>query len=150
MYRFFREGLNCDAPSMRKIELTYFAMSVLTVAFLAAGQHPDPRGVLDSFNRRMLERAMAATKSTENFQTVASNYRRRFSEYQTLLRSVLDPSQLSTPDPGIALLVHLYECVTGFSASAQMGILLKGSGIVMQFIADHFEFVRSGLRRSEK
>jgi hypothetical protein len=41
MYRLFREGLGCEDSSICRLELTYFAATVLTFVYLRFGKEPN-------------------------------------------------------------------------------------------------------------
>jgi len=145
LYRFFRESLGCDDSSIRKIELSYFAMSVLSTAYLVASRDPRRTETLDIFSQRLLQRALKATSATQSYGAVVATYQSRFGEYQSLLRSVLDRNAPKTPDPAVTLLIHAYERVTDSSAASSMVHIMVGGKIARQFVADQLAFVRQAL-----
>jgi hypothetical protein len=96
----------------------------------------------------MLQRAMTATQSSEPYEIVVENYRRRFTEYHALLRAVLDPKAATASDAAVTLLMHAYEQVTASSAAQRMVRIVAGGRIARQFVADNLDFVRHGLPRN--
>lgn len=145
MYRFFREGLGCVDSSIRKLELSYFAMSVLSVSYLAVSRDPRRTETLNAFTKQMLQRALKATASTESYETVEGTYQGRFGEYQALLRAILDPHTPKSADPAVTLLMHAYEQITASSAEPKMTLIMVGGKTTRQFVADNLDFVRRGL-----
>ena len=147
IYRFFREGLECEDDSILKLELTFFAMSVLTVAYLAVSQDPQRQETLDQFSEQMLKRAIAATQSNESLSSITASYQQRYSEYQSILRPLLNPATTKDATPPVALLLHAFEKITDSSAKSHMVKIMAGARIAQQFVADNLDFVRNGLRR---
>ena len=145
MYRFFREGLACEESSIRKIELSYFAMSVLSIAYLAVSRDLRRTETLDAFTQQMLRRAMKANASTEPYEAIVAKYQARFGEYQALLHALLDPKTPKTADAAVTLLMHAYEQVTASSAAPHMIHIMAGGKIALQFVTDNLDFVRRGL-----
>ena len=147
MYRFFREQLRCEDGSILKIELTFFAMSVLTVAYLAVSRDARKEETLDEFSQQMLKRAIKATQSTETFSAVTAKYQNRFGEYQSILMALLNPAASKGANPSVTLLMHAYEKITNSSAATQMIQIMAGAATAKQFVADNLDFVRNGLQR---
>lgn len=151
MRNFFR-GLECEGAIL-KMELTFFVISVVTVAYLMVSRDDRPGETLDKFTEAMLRRTLKETQSPDTFALVITKYRERFSEYESLLMVMLNPDAPTEPDPTITFLMRAYERITNSSVTTDANlenqimikIMLNGD-IAWKFVASNLDFVR-GLKR---
>ncbi|MEQ9606084.1 MAG: hypothetical protein RLN99_00290 [Kiloniellaceae bacterium] len=145
LYRLFREALGCDDAGIRRLELTYFAATVMTVAYLRLGKPP---GHLDDYTKRLLERCIPSSGEQIGLRVAAQQYQQRYAEYSALLTPVFQNfADVQTDDkaghPAITLLLHVFECVTGTSAQGRMLDIAQTAPLIVEFVADHIDFVET-------
>ncbi len=141
-YGLFREALNCDDSSIRRMELTYFAASVMTYVYLRFGKERDREQILDRFARNILEDSIPPSGEQITLGAAVSEYQRRYAEYKGLLSHLFGPDESTSGNPAITLMLHLFECVTRSSARAHMIEIAAASSVVSQFVLNHVEFIR--------
>lgn len=145
MYRLFRQALSCEDSDIRKLELTYFAASVMTFVYLPLSKREDKEQILDNFTRQVLQQSIPSSKEQITFAAAVKQYQQRYSEYGGLLSLVFNPSKSSSGNPATTLLMHTFECVTGSSARGHMIQIAAASGLIQQYVVDHVEFVKEKL-----
>lgn len=145
MYRLFRQALSCEDSSIRKLELTYFAASVMTFVYLPLSKREDTERVLDAFTRNVLQQSIPSSKEQITFAEAVKEYQQRYSEYGGLLSLLFNPSKSSSGNPAATLLMHVFECVTRSSARDHMIQIAAASGLIQQYVADHIDFVKEKL-----
>ena len=145
IYRLFRQTLSCEDSSIRKLELTYFAASVMTFVYLSLSKRNDNDQVLDSFTRNVLQRSIPSSEEQISFADAVKLYQQRYSEYRDLLGLLLDPSKSTSGNPATTLLMHVFECVTRSPARGHMIQIAAASESIQQYVADHIDFVREKL-----
>jgi hypothetical protein len=145
MYRLFRQALSCEDSSIRKLELTYFAASVMTFVYLPLSKRNDNEQVLDAFTRNIIQQSIPSSKEQITFAESVKEYQLRYQEYGGLLSLLLNPSKSSSDNPAITLLMHVFERVTGSPARGHMVRIAAASGLIQQYVADHVDFVKKKL-----
>jgi hypothetical protein len=80
MYRLFRQNLGCDDVAINKLELTYFAASVMTYVYLRFSSDPNPEGSLDLFNRTLLEKSIPYSGEKIDYRAAVKKYQQRYAE----------------------------------------------------------------------
>lgn len=142
MYRLFRDALGCEDSSIWVLELTYFAASVTSYAYLRFGKERNRDQILDRFAKSILEKSMPASREPITFGAAVSQYQKRYAEYEGLLSHLLSPNKSTSGIPATTLTLHVFECVTRLNARGHMIKILHISSLIDQFILDHVEFVR--------
>lgn len=142
MYRLFREALGCEDSSIRRLELTYFAASVVSYVYLRFGKERNRDQILDRFAQILLESSIPSSGEQMMFGAAVSEYQRRYAEYNGLLSLLFSPDESTSGTPAITLMLHVYECVTRSNARAHMIEIAAASSVISQFVLDHVEFVK--------
>ena len=143
MYHLFREALECDDRAIRKMELTYFAASLLIFVFLRFSKEPNREQVLDTFARSLLQTCLTSSREQRSLNQVISEYQARFTEYNALLPMLLNPGSSSTGSPATTLLMHAFECVTTTSANEHMVHITLASSFIVEIAVDHIDFIKN-------
>ena len=144
LYRLMTETLQAPPNSIRKLELTYFALSVLSYAFLRLAQTENKEETLDQAVLSVLRRSLPHCGEQMAESQIVSEYQQRYSEYDALLRPVFAHSDID-PHSCTTLLMHLYECAMQRSARRAMLTITMASPLIVQFLADHIDFIKKKL-----
>ena len=145
LYRLFREAIGCDDSTIRRLELTYFAATVMTYVYLRFGRQPNREEILDRCIRNIVTKSIPSSKENISFADVVKEYRGRYSEYNAMLPLLFSPDQSSSGNPAATLLMHAFQCVTQSSARGHMIKIVAASGLIKEFILDHIDFVKEKL-----
>lgn len=145
LYRMFREALECDDSSIHRMELTYFAASIMTYVYLRFGKQSDKEDVLDAFTRKILTKSIPSSGKNISFGESVSAYQSRFAEYNALLPLLFSPEESDSGSPATTLLMHAFECTTKKSARGHMIHIVAASGLIQEFVLDHIDFVKQKL-----
>lgn len=142
LYRLFLEALDCNNLNIRKLEITYFAASIMTFSYLRFGKQPNRNEILDQYTHKFLTKCIASLKEDLSFDEVVKEYQSRFSEYSSMLPLLLAPEKSATKNPSATLLLHAFECVTQSSARDKMPQIVAASGFIDEFLLDHIDFIK--------
>jgi hypothetical protein len=145
IYRLFRETLSCEDLVIRRLELTYFAASVMSFTYLSFGKQANREAILDDFARRALTRSLPSSREQVRLSSAVAEYQQRHAEYGRLLPLLFNPARATNDNPAATLMLHVFECVTRTSARPRMLEIAMASGLMQQFVADHIDFVRAKL-----
>ena len=135
--------LEVEDSSLRRLEITYFALSVMTFALLLFGKYQDKDKLLDDVAIAVLKKSMPSSGETISLAEVVAEYQSRFQEYNGMLGPLLKGQEAQTPNPYVTILVHAFECVTTSSARGSMIKIAGLSSFVEQFVVDNVSFVKS-------
>lgn len=145
LYRLFREAISCEDSTIRRLELTYFAASVMTYVYLRFGKQPKRDEILDLFTRNILTKSIPSSKEKISFTEAVKEYQDRYAEYSNILNFLWSPKESSSENPAATLLMHAVECTTQSSARAHMIHIIAASGLIQEFVLDHIDFVKEKL-----
>lgn len=145
LYRLFREAIGCEDTTIRRLELTYFAATIMTFVYLRFGKQSNREEILDSFTRNILTKSIPSSSEDISFNQVVKEYQGRFAEYNTMLPLLFSPNESSSGNPAATLLMHAFECVTQSSARSHMVYIVAASGLIQEFVLDHIDFVKQKL-----
>lgn len=145
LYRLFREAINCEDSTIRRLELTYFAAAIMTYVYLRFGKQPKRDEILDSFTRNILMKSIPSSKEKISFSEAAKEYQSRYAEYSGLLNLLFNPSESSSGNPAATLLMHAVGCVTQSSVRVHMIHIVAASGLIQEFVLDNIDFVKEKL-----
>jgi hypothetical protein len=145
LYRLFLEAVGCEDSSIRRLELTYLAASVMTYVYLRIGKQSNRDEILDGFAKKILLKSIPSSRESISFNEAVSQYQRRFAEYTSMMNLLFSPGESSSSNPAAILLMHAFECITNSSARSHMIQIIAASGLIQQFIADHIDFVKEKL-----
>lgn len=92
LYRLFRETIGCEDSAIRRIELTYFAATVMSFVYLRLGKQPNREEILDVFTRNILTKSIPSSGENISFNEAVKEYQDRFTEYNSMLPLIFSPS----------------------------------------------------------
>jgi hypothetical protein len=98
--------------------------------------------ILDRFAQNILETSIPASREQITFSAAASEYQKRYAEYERLLSLLFSPIESTSGNPATTLMLHVFECVTRSNARGSMIKISAVSDLISQIILDHVEFVK--------
>jgi len=143
MYRLFTQSLKIDPKEIRKIELTYFGLAVMTRIFLQISNLSNKEQTLDKVTLSVIEKSIQNCDETISLKQAVDETRNRFIEYDALLRPLFSNND---KDSATTLLMHFYECVKKDipkGAIPPMTLITISSPLIQQFILDHIDFIKA-------
>ena len=140
LYKLFIKGLNMSPDKMRKIELTYFSISILTFVFLRFYKGEEKEQLIDDVSLSIINTSIKNCGEEILKSQAVSEYKERYKEYDTLLRSLFSETDI---DSNITLLMHLYECVSKSSAKDAMLNIANAAHLINQYVIDNIDFVKN-------
>lgn len=143
MYSLFVKALKVPPESVRKIELTYFSLSVLSYVFLTFYNNPSKEQILDDAALAIIETSLPNCGEQLSVSQAILEHQQRYQEYGTLLRPLFSKTDV---DPSITLLMHFFERVTQGSAKGAMIQIAAATSLINQFVADNIDFVKNELQ----
>lgn len=145
LYRLFVEALEVPDEKMRKIELTYFSLSVLTYVFLRFYKGDEKEKILDDVSLSIIESSIPHCEEVLSIDQAVTEYQQRYEKYCTLLLPLFSNTD-TDPDPDILLLMHLYENVVQGSAKNAMILISLASTLIFQYALDNINFVKNDIK----
>ena len=142
MYKLFIKALDVPDEKIRKIELTYFSLSVLTYVFLRAYDGSEKEKIIDEAAISIIKASIPNCGEIISESQVITEYQRRYQEYDVLLRPLFSKSDV---DPSTTLLMHFYEQVVNDSAKGVMLQIAAASSLIHQYVIDNIDFVKQKL-----
>lgn len=142
MYKIFIKALSVPDEKIRKIELTYFSLSVLTYVFLRTYNGSEKERVIDEAAISIIKASIPNCGEVISENQAVTEYQRRYQEYGALLRPLLSKRDI---DPSTTLLMHFYEKVVNGSAKGVMIQIAATSSLIHQYVIDNIEFVKQKL-----
>jgi hypothetical protein len=142
MYKLFIKALNVPDEKIRKIELTYFSLSVLTYVFLRTYDGTEKERVIDEASISIINASIPNCGEVISKNQAITEYQRRYQEYDVLLRPLFSNKDV---DPSTTLLMHFYEQVVQGSAKGAMIKIAAASSLVHQYVVDNIDFVKQKL-----
>lgn len=143
LYRLFIQTLGVEDGRIRKLELTYFAASVTTFVYLHLSNSSAKEKILDDFSHAILQKSIPSSQESISLDAAIAEYQQRYAEYSALLPAVFDSADGT--DPGVTLLIHLFNSVTAASVRVPMLQVALAAPLIIQYVADHVDFVRTKL-----
>lgn len=139
----FKKGFELDDRKISKLEITFFTLTTIQMAYLSAGKgsDEDKKDLLDEVAFEVLKRSTQATDVGMDVAVPA--FQNRYREYCKLLVTVL--KEKGENDASKNTLWTIYFNVTGGNPRDQMIKLLAYSPIVYRTITDQFSFVQEQL-----
>lgn len=148
LFRVFTQALSAEASAIRKLELSYFALSVLRYVFLRLGTGNHKERVIDGVAHLLIRKSLPSSGEQLTEGEAICEYRAAYSEYDALLRPAEDRGFDS--HSCTTLLMHAYERVMARSAEDAMLSISVAASLITQFIADHSEFVETRLSEAKR
>jgi hypothetical protein len=145
LYRLFRGAIGCEDSTIRRLELTYFAATVMTYVYLRFGKQANRDEILDRFTRNILTKSIPSSKEAISFGEAVKEYQSRYAEYNSMLSLLFTPSESGSGNPAATLLMHAFERITESSAHGHMIHIVAASGLIQEFVNDHINFVKDKL-----
>ena len=142
MYKIFIKALNVPDGKIRKIELTYFSLSVLTYVFLRLYGGSEKGKIIDETAISIIKSSIPNCGETISESRAIAEYQRRYQEYDVLLRSLFSKNHV---DPSTTLLMHFNEKVVNGSAKGAMLQIAVASSLIHQYVVDNIDFVKQKL-----
>lgn len=140
MYSLFIKALKVPSDRVRKIELTYFSLSVLTYVVLRFYKGAEKEQIIDDVAMSIINASLPNCGEEISQNQAITEYQQRYSEYDALLRPLFSKTDV---DPNITLLMHFYERVVQNSAKGAMIQIAAASSLVNQYVVDNIDFVKN-------
>lgn len=143
LFRIFREIFEEDPEEVKKIELTYFALSVFTYTFLRLSSltEEEKEKTADRVADAVLRKSIPHTEKEISMESAISEYQNRYREYNSLINGIFKEDGIDGHSC-TTLTMHVYESVMGKSAQEKMIKITAASSLVAQYIVDHIEFIK--------
>jgi len=139
MYKLFIKALEVPADKIRKIELTYFTLSVLTYVFLRFHQSPDKEQILDDVALSVIKASIPNCEEEISLNQAVNEYQERYKVYDAFIRPLLSGAD---GNPEFVLSARLFYCVTRDKPN---GMVLAATPLITEYILDHIDFVKKEL-----
>ena len=143
LYSLFVKALKVPPERLRKIELTYFSLSVLTYVFLRFYKGSKKEQVLGEAALSIIKASIPSCDVSISMNQAVTEYQQRYREYDAFLRPLFTNTD---PDPNITLLMHFYERVTQNSARGTMIKIAAASPLINQYVVDNINFVKTDIQ----
>lgn len=140
MYSLFIKALKVPSDRVRKIELTYFSLSVLTHVFLRFYKGSDKEGIIDDVTSSIINASIPNCGEELSKNQAITEYQQRYQEYDALLRPLFSKTDV---DPNITLLMCFYERLVQGSAEGAMIQITAASSVINQYVVDNIDFVKN-------
>lgn len=140
LYNLFVKALKVPPDRIRKIELTYFSLSVLTYIFLRFYKGSEKEQILDAAALSIIEASIPNCEEKLSTNQAVTEYQQRYKEYNVLLSPLFSKTDI---DPNITLLMHFYEHVMQNSAKGAMLKITAASTLIQQYVVDNIDFVKN-------
>jgi hypothetical protein len=143
LFIIFREVFKENPEEVKKIELTYFALSVLTYIFFGFSSltKEEKETTADRVADAVLKKSIPSAGNEVSTENAIVEYQHRYREYNSLISEVFKEGGVDG-DSCITLTMHVYESVMGKSAQEKMIEIVVASSLVAQYIVDHIEFIK--------
>ena len=143
LFRMFREVFDENQNEVKKMELTYFALSVFTYTFLrlSALAEKEKEAAVDRISETVLQGSIPHAGIGISMEEAVGGYQKRYSEYNSLINNIYQKDGVSG-EVCTTLTMHLYESVMGKSAKDKMVQVAAASSLVAQYIVDHVEWIK--------
>lgn len=145
LYKLFRDGIDCEDATIRRLELTYFAATMTTYVYLRFGKQSNQESILDTFTHSILTQSIPASRENISLGEAVKQYYNRSAEYDMMLPLLFSPDKSSTGKPEVTLLMHAFECITNSSARSHMIQIAAASPLLKDIALDHIDFVKKKL-----
>lgn len=142
MYDLLTTTLEAPPDRMRKIEFTYFSLSLLTYSVLRFFQSSAKEQILDDLVLIAIEASIPLCGEEISINQAVTEYQQRYKEYDALLRTFFSQTDDPLYQPPTRLLMHLYERVTQDSAKGKIVQLTAASRLIFYHVTDNIEFVK--------
>ncbi|MFC1885458.1 hypothetical protein ACFLZM_00150 [Thermodesulfobacteriota bacterium] len=143
MYSLFTKALKVPSGRVRKIELTYFSLSVLSYVFLRFYHGSNKEQILDEAALSIIEASIPTCGEKISINQAVTEYQQRYKEYDALLRPLFSKTDVN---PNITLLMCFYERVIKDSARGAMIQIAAASSLINQYVVDNIDFVKNELQ----
>ena len=143
LLRLYTQGFRCPPDQASLIELTYFALSVMTFSYLRLSKDDDREDVLDEPALEVLKARLPQCRERLELRDAVRQYQRRYQEYNALIEPIVS-SQQPKLDPRTTLGLHFYECPMRSPPDGEtmLRIATTGAELLGQFLVDHADYVR--------
>lgn len=143
LFRIFREIFEEDPEEVKKMELTYFALSVFTYTYLRLSSlaEEEKEKTADRVADAVLRKSIPHADKEISMGNAISEYQNRYREYNSLINGIFKDGEIDGHSC-ITLTMHFYESVMAKSAKDKMIIIAEASSIVAQYVVDHIEFIK--------
>jgi len=143
MYSLFIKALKVPTDRVRKIELTYFSLSVITYVFLRFYKGSETEQVLDDVALSIIEASIPNCGEQISKNQAVTEYQQRYREYDVLLSPLFSKTDV---DPNITLLIHFYERVIQDNAKGAIVQIAAASTLINQYVLDNIDFVKNEMQ----
>lgn len=141
--RVFKRGLELEDREINSLEITFFTLSTIHIAYLNFGFGGDEEKIdlLDEVSLEVLYQSFRSVRDSEiDMETVVPTFQTRFKQYYGLVSELM--SFKEGPDVSLDILLSVYRHVTARNPNGDMVKLIGYSPLVYQTIADQIEFVK--------
>lgn len=140
IYNFFIKELEVPADNVRKLELTYFSLSVLTYIFLRFYQGLEKEQILDGVALYTIDAGIKFCGEEISIEEAVDEYQQRYKEYDAFLTSYFSKAEIGK-DPQFILAMRLYYCVTQNRPENALELI----PFITEFILANLDFVKNKL-----
>jgi hypothetical protein len=140
IYRIFIETLKVPPDKVKKIELTYFSLSVLTFFFLRISKDSDKVQIINDVASCILTLSIPGCGEEISREKAVADYNQRYNQYGTILASLLSEPHA---DWNLTLLMQLYNCVYQDNPGGVIKGLTAASSMIIQYFEDDADFIKN-------
>ena len=144
--RVFKRGLELEDKEINALEITFFTLSTIHIAYLhfGAGEDEEKMDLLGDVSLEVLYQSVRSVGNSEiDMETVIPTFQARFKEYYGLILELMKSKD--GPDVSLNILMSVYEHVMGRNPNGDMVKLIGYSSLVYQTVADQIEFVKESV-----
>lgn len=143
LYKIFQDVFKEPAEEIKKKELTYFALAVLSYIYLrlSKSSSQEKETLTDHVALDVLIRSLPHSSENISTKEAIPEYQKRYKEYDALINLVFKENGFDNHSC-ITLLMHFYETAMGKSANQKMIEIYASSPLITQYIVDNIEFVK--------
>jgi hypothetical protein len=94
MYSLFIKALKVPTDRVRKIELTYFSLSVLTYVFPRVYKGPEKEDIIDDVSLSIINASIPNYGEEISKNQAITEYQQRYQEYDALLRPLFSKTDV--------------------------------------------------------
>lgn len=143
LFKIFSNAFRSEQGEIRKIELTYFSLSLLVYIFLRMSNLEKKEDILDEVSSFVLNKSLPSCGEGLSKNQAIGEYHNRYREYNELLRPFFRKDGNINEDACTQLFMHLYEVVMRKSAQGSMVMLLASQPLFEQYVLDNIDFVKT-------
>ncbi|WP_152986551.1 hypothetical protein [Pseudovibrio sp. POLY-S9] len=140
MYRLSHEQLGISQQDIVKLEITFFAMSLVTLSTSYLSKYKNKMAAIESAQFDVLRASLQHSESEISLEKAVSSYRERFQQYKGFFDILVDQKQL---DPEIDIALLFVKNVS--RGKAERPSFIVAQQIFAQVITDNLNFVKNVL-----